>query len=78
MNEQELEEQGQEAQSVDRENQLLQEFSILQKDYELLKASHDKLVEDVRKTIHYINGTGEVNKWKISNWLEQALKECEQ
>lgn len=42
-----------------------------------LKSSHDKLVEDVRKTCQMINDEGKVSKWKIQNWLEQALDEAE-
>ena len=90
MNQQELEEQGQEAQSIDRENQLLQEFGILQQDYKFLKARHDKLVEALRNANVWLGGKVETPK-RPTVWLkkyaerhnycveiiEQALKEAE-
>jgi hypothetical protein len=37
--------------------------------YDTLKQSHDKLLEDIQKTIQMINDEGEVGKWKIQAWL---------
>lgn len=32
----------------------------------------DELEAEIKKVCDYINNEGEVNKWKILNWLEQA------
>ena len=45
-------------------------------EHKALKASHEKLEQGVRDVIRLIGNTGKVNKWKISNWIEQALKEA--
>lgn len=47
------------------------------KKYDTLKARCDKLMEAIKKTCQMINDEGKVSKWKIQNWLDQALKEIE-